>query len=278
LQARRHLMDLGGGIRMASADSILVVDDDPAVCEAITSALASHYQVQAASTASAALDALCAKPFDLILLDHRLPDLSGTDVLRLVKRFFSSTIVILITGFGSEDIAVDAFRGGARDYLRKPIDCRELQARVALLLELRRGTERRLNPFVQTTELPASGGPNGDDPETTDRARAIFRAIRHIEAHLDATLSLADVARVAGMSKFHFCRRFQAHTGQHFREFLARRRIERAKELLKTQGRTITDIFRDVGFKDMTHFGRVFKRLEGQLPSEFRRGQKPAEQ
>lgn len=60
-------------------------------------------------------------------------------------------------------------------------------------------------------------------------------------------------------------------TGLTFREYLARRRIARAKELLRDKGRTITDIFRDVGFKDMTHFGRVFKKLEGQLPSEFRR-------
>jgi YesN/AraC family two-component response regulator len=259
---------------MATACSILVVDDDPGVGEAISSALGVSYRVQTATTAAAALEAISSTPYDLVFLDHRLPDHPGTDVLRVIKRFFPSTLVILITGYGTEDVAVDAFRGGARDYLKKPFSYQELHQRIAPLLALRRkSAERRQNPFVQVDG--ASVEPNGDDPETTHRARAILRAVRYIEEHLDATLSLADVARVAGMSKYHFCRQFKECTGQHFREFLARRRIERAKELLRRQGRTITDIFRDVGFKDMTHFTRVFKRLEGELPSDFRRHPHP---
>ena len=255
---------------MVTACSVLVVDDDPGVGEAISSALGSSYRVQTAETATAALEAISSVSFDLVFLDYHLPDFPGTDVLCVIKRFFPSTLVILITGYGTEDVAVDAFRGGARDYMKKPFSYQELHQRIAPLIALRRKTaERRQNPFVQVEG--ASGEPNGDDPETTHRARAVLRAVRYIEANLDETLSLAEVARAAGMSKFHFCRRFHAYTGQHFREFLTRRRIERAKELMKQQGRTLTDIFRDVGFKDMTHFGRVFKRLEGQLPSEFRR-------
>lgn len=257
---------------MVTACSVLVVDDDPGVGEAISSALGASYCVQTATTGAAALEAISSVPFDLVFLDYHLPDLPGTDVLRVIKRFFPSTLVILITGYGTEDVAVDAFRGGARDYLKKPFSYQELHQRVAPLLALRRkSAERRQNPFLRVAGLPDSPEPNGDDPETTHRARAVLRAVRYIEANLDATLSLAEVARVAGMSKFHFCRRFQECTGQHFREFLARRRVERAKELLKRQGRTITDIFRDVGFKDMTHFTRVFKRLVGELPSDFRR-------
>jgi YesN/AraC family two-component response regulator len=261
---------------VAAACSILVVDDDPGVGESISSALGVSYRVQTATTAAAALEAISAAPIDLVFLDHRLPDLPGTDLLRVIKRFFPSTLVIMITGYGSEDVAVDAFRGGARDYLKKPFSYQELHQRIAPLLALRRtSAERRKNPLVHVAGLPDPSEPDGDDPETTHRARAILRGVRYIEEHLDATLSLAEVARVAGMSKYHFCRRFNECTGLHFREFLARRRIERAKEMLKRQGRTITDIFRDVGFKDMTHFTRVFKRLEGQLPSDFRRHPHP---
>lgn len=258
---------------MGSAGTILVVDDDAGVREALAAALGPRYTVHTVATASAALDALCAYPIDLILLDHRLPDLAGTDVLKLIKRFFPSIFVILITGFGSEDVAVQALRGGARDYIRKPIDCGELQTRVAALLNIRRnGIERRQNPYVQEPTpayplaLPEHHAQRGD------LGPAILKAIRYIDAHLDGALSLAAVARAAGMSKYHFCRRFKACMGLHFREYLTRRRITRAKELLQTTGQTITDIFPEVGFKDMSHFGRVFKKLEGQLPSEFRRG------
>jgi YesN/AraC family two-component response regulator len=257
---------------MGRAGSILVVDDDPGIQEALASVLASRYQVSKAATATTAIDAICSEHFDLILLDYYLPDLLGTDVLGLIKRYFPSTMVILITGFGSEEIAIQALRGGARDYIRKPIDLRDLQARVDSLMALRHhGSERRHSTYVQLSDAIYPRGLPEQDPQGADRRRAILKAIRHIDEHMDDALSLAAVARAAGMSKYHFCRQFKVCTGLYFREYLARRRIARAKELLKDESRTITGVFRDVGFKDMTHFGRVFRRIEGQLPSEFRR-------
>ncbi len=257
---------------MVPAANLLIVDDEPGVREAVATALASRYQVHTAATALAGLDALAARPFDLVLLDHRLPDIPGTDVLTLIKHFFPSTMIILMTGFGSEDVAIAAWRGGARDYIRKPFDPKELQVRVEAALETRsHGSERRRSSYVQQSDAAYPGTFFDDDLRNTDRTRAILKAIRYIDEHLDETLSLAAVARVAGMSKFHFCRQFRNATGLLFREYLARRRIARAKELMQETGRRITEIFHYVGFKDMSHFGRVFRRLEGQLPSEYRR-------
>ena len=73
------------------------------------------------------------------------------------------------------------------------------------------------------------------------------------------------------MSKFHFCRNFKSEMGLTFGEFLARRRIARAVELLRDPDRSLTDIYLDVGFKDMSHYGGVFRKLTGQSPSRFRR-------
>jgi YesN/AraC family two-component response regulator len=207
----------------------------------------------------------------LILLDYRLPDVPGTALLQAIKRFFPDTMVILMTGVGSEEVAIEALRGGARDYLRKPIDLRDLYGRIAGLLALRRvGAERR-QPLMREPDPAVPWALAAPTREDGDRTRSILRGLSYMDAHLDSALRLEDVARAAGMSKYHFCRRFKVSTGLSFREYLARRRIARAKELLKSTGRSITDIFPDVGFKDMTHFGRVFKKLEGQLPSEFRR-------
>lgn len=262
---------------MASADTILFVDDDSGVREALETALSSRYRVQTAASASAALDALAAHHFDLILLDYRLPDFPGTSVLHAIRRFFPSTLVILMTGFGTEDVAVQALRGGARDYIRKPVDLRDLHSRIAALLAPRRAEfTQRLNPYAHQAEpthpwpLPEAG------LKTGEQGRAVMKALRYVDEHLETGLSLAAVARAAGMSKYHFCRRFKDSTGIYFREYLARRRIAKAKVLLQEAGRTVSDVFREVGYKDMTHFSRVFKRIEGQLPSEFRRrGDKP---
>jgi YesN/AraC family two-component response regulator len=257
---------------MASTGTILVVDDDPGVRESLSAALSTRYRVHTAASASEALDALCAHSFELILVDYQLPDLLGTAVLQAVKRFFPDIMVIVITGVGNEDVAVQALRGGARDYLRKPIDFRDLHARIGALLPLRHlGNERRSHPSFEEIDPGAQWSGLPAALESADKARAILRGVRYMETHLDSALRLDAVARAAGMSKYHFCRRFKTVTGFSFRDYLARQRISRAKELLLDTGRTITEIFRDVGFKDMTHFGRVFKRLEGQLPSKFRR-------
>jgi len=176
-----------------------------------------------------------------------------------------------MTGFGTEDIAVQALRGGARDYIRKAVDFLDLHSRIAALLSLRRAkAAQRLNPYVHQTD-PAPWPLLEADLKTAERGRSVLKALRYIDQHLDSGLSLTDVARAAGMSKYHFCRRFKESIGLYFREYFTRGRIARAKELLQDSGRTVTAIFREVGFKDMTHFGRVFKKLEGQLPSAFRR-------
>jgi YesN/AraC family two-component response regulator len=276
LTAARPQGPMKGQLRMTLEGSILIVDDEESVREAVEAALAPRFTVVGADSAAAALDAMCLRAFDLILLDYRLPDVPGTEILRLIKKFYPATLVVIITGHGSEEVAVQALRGGARDYLRKPFDAPELETRVRSLLALRRtAAERRRNPLADPYGSHPFRRPGiAEDPEVAERARLVFRAVRYIEEHLEEELTLADVARVAGMSKFHFCRRFQVCTGQRFRDFLARRRVERAKELMRLQGRPLTDIFRDVGFRDMTHFTRVFKRIEGQVPSEHRRRQR----
>lgn len=95
--------------------------------------------------------------------------------------------------------------------------------------------------------------------------------LHHIEAHLDAPLSLDGVAQLAGMSRFHFCRQFRKATGHSFHAFLLRKRIVRAKELLRDGTRPIEDVSVAVGFRDASHFDRVFRKIAYILPSEFRR-------
>ncbi|MBI4573225.1 MAG: response regulator [candidate division NC10 bacterium] len=158
---------------MVPAAHLLIVDDDPGVREAVATALAPRYQVHTAATALAGLDALAARPFDLVLLDHRLPDIPGTDVLTLIKHFFPSTMIILMTGFGSEDVAITAWRGGARDYIRKPFDPKELQARVDAALETRsHGSERRRSSSG-TRRVSSSGStwPGGGSPGRRNSCR-----------------------------------------------------------------------------------------------------------
>ena len=83
-------------------------------------------------------------------------------------------------------------------------------------------------------------------------------------------ISLADVANAVHTSTFYFCKIFKRFTGLNFTEFVSRSRIERAKELLLKPHMRVSEVAFEVGFQSLTHFNRVFKRMLGQSPSEYR--------
>jgi AraC family transcriptional regulator len=96
------------------------------------------------------------------------------------------------------------------------------------------------------------------------------RAIDFIEARLDKTVSLADMASSAGLTRMHFAAQFRSATGLRPHEYLLRRRIERAQEMLLGSGMSLVDVARSVGFQTQAHFTGVFKRYAGQSPRVWR--------
>src|SRR6201981_3688702 len=98
----------------------------------------------------------------------------------------------------------------------------------------------------------------------------VLRAREYIEKHKTEELSLADVAKAAGASVFHFCKVFHKSTGLKFTDYVARVRLEDARNRLLNPHLRISEIGYEVGFQSLTQFNRTFKRVFGQSPSEFR--------
>ncbi len=98
----------------------------------------------------------------------------------------------------------------------------------------------------------------------------LVKAKQYIEAHYMETLSLGRVAGVVNTSVFYFCKLFKKITGIHFTEYVARVRIEKAKNLLLNPNLRVTEIAYEVGFQSLTHFNRVFKKIVGESPSDYR--------
>ncbi len=99
---------------------------------------------------------------------------------------------------------------------------------------------------------------------------AITRAREFIAKHQAEKLSLTAVAKAAHMNPVYFCRVFKKATGVGFSEYLSRLRIERAKWLLRDRGLRISEAAFAVGFGSMAQFNRVFRKLVGRSPSNFR--------
>ena len=106
----------------------------------------------------------------------------------------------------------------------------------------------------------------GDAKEPT----AITHARGYIRDHFDDELSLATVAKVVNMSANYFSEKFKQATGMRFVEYVARSRVEKARNLLQNPKFRISEVAFDVGFQSLSQFNRAFKKVTGQSPREYR--------
>ncbi len=117
---------------------ILVIDDELSMRELLEFMLEREgYQVTCAENGKSAIAILDRQPFDLLLCDIRLGDLSGLDVLRAAKQKQPEVVVILISAYASTETAVEAMNAGAYDYLPKPFDNEELKQAIASGLNMK---------------------------------------------------------------------------------------------------------------------------------------------
>jgi len=236
----------------------LAVDDDPILQEVLTFFLGQAYEVKPATTGAEALAKVCHEPVDLVLLDHRLPDRTGLELLTELRSIRPSLPVVMLTGYGSEWICAAAFKLGVADYLQKPMNAVDLVGAV----------QRILSPSLESSESRCGSATKRDVLVATPIP--IQRAMGLIQQHYWDQISLSALARQVGMSKYRLSHRFREVLGVTFRDYLQRVRLERAKVLLADNHVSITEVAHDVGFGDLPRFDKVFKRYTGFTPSAYR--------
>ena len=110
--------------------------------------------------------------------------------------------------------------------------------------------------------------------ETTPNHRAepveIWKARKFIEGHSAEELSLHKLAKAVNISANHLSEKFKQVTGMNFVEYVARTRFEHACDLLRNPNLRVSEIAFAVGFQSLSQFNRVFKKLSGKSPTEFR--------
>ncbi len=127
---------------MVRSHYILVVDDEPSVCFLLKEELSGskEFSVATANDGAEALNHLQQKPFDVVLLDVRMPRMSGMDVLRFIKEHHPTTQVIMLSNYADVKTAIEATKLGAYDFVSKPYNREELFATVHRAIEHRRLT------------------------------------------------------------------------------------------------------------------------------------------
>lgn len=245
---------------------VLIVDSDTEYVET----LIESYRIVSIQTGRVAIERVRRRnDIDLAVIEYRLADMSGIEVMKEIKDLNPSILVIIVTAYGDEDVAVEAFRSGARDYLKKPFSISELSAKIDFYLALRHADKKRrknILPSSRTTMLPG----RRSSVVTLSQYHRIQQAVRFINDNYRTDIRLAAVAGAASMSLAHFSRIFRKVMGLSYQAYLNSRRITKAKNLLQSSPLKITEIAVSLGFADPTGFGRIFKKLTGQTASAYR--------
>ncbi len=167
--------------------------------------------------------------------------------MKEINEIEQSVLVLIVTASGDGEVAVQTLRNGASDYLKKP-------------------SEKKMLP---ASETPAQQG-RPSSRVTLGQYHKIQQALHFINNNYRSNIRLGSVATEAGMSPSHFSRIFKKVMGLSYQDYLNSRRITKAKNLLRTSPRSISEIAVSLGFADTTGFGRIFKKLTGQTPSAYR--------
>jgi two-component system response regulator AtoC len=163
---------------------LLIIDDDAEVRYTLRAALARDgMEIDEAETGAAGLAALDDRSYDFVLLDHRLPDTEGIDLLPDIRRRQPHILVVMMTAYGTRQTAVEAVRRGAYDFFTKPIKLEELRVVMARALE-RRQLAREVNRLrTRKSTEAAFGGLIGKSAAM----RRVFDTLGKVVEH-DATV------------------------------------------------------------------------------------------
>lgn len=196
----------------------------------------------------------------IVFTDICMANMDGLSMLAGIKSQYEHMQVSILTGYRDFDYAQKAIHLGVSRFLLKPSKMDELE-------EAMDAMTAHLKEFPEEEELISEEREVLDSPSNSF---IVKNALTYIERHYMEKLKLSDVAEHTYVSQWHLSKLLNRQTGQSFSDILNKVRIDKAKELLKDPSLRIGDIAEEVGFLDMAHFSRVFKKVEGISANEYR--------
>ncbi len=231
-------------------EKILIVDDDADFREELRDYL-EDYEIAEASSGVEALNLLKrANEIGAVILDVMMPGLTGTDVLGEIKKIDPSLGIVILTGHSSKDVAIEALKGHADDYVEKPVDIGKIKEIIARLLARRNGE----------TDIDAS-----------DTKGKIHKVRQFIEKNCFKKTTLKDAAEAVCLSPKYLSRVFKENAGIGFNDYRLKVKIGAAKELLAKSGYNVNQVSDKLGYENTESFIRQFKKLTKYTPTEFRK-------
>ena len=257
---------------------VLLADDEQIERMALAKRLKRHFcgslDISEAVNGAEALETFKREKSQIVVMDISMPEMNGVEAAERIRSLDEDCIIIFLTAYDEFSYAKRAIVIRALDYLLKPCEEDELVAvmeeavRLAGLYAQGRpaGYFRPAGPENAQVRDGEERGEGGDN-RMTQVASSILDYIR---GNYMKEISMQDAARAMNYSDAYFCKLFKQCFDQNFTTYLTHFRMNEAKRLLQNQEMNVKDVSALVGYSDSNYFSKVFKRITGMIPSEFR--------
>jgi signal transduction histidine kinase/ligand-binding sensor domain-containing protein/DNA-binding response OmpR family regulator len=260
--------DARGDEERADIPTVLVVDDSADLRHYIREHLEPEFNVIEGSDGAAGIALAREHIPDVVISDVMMPGTDGHELVRALRASRETDFlpIVLLTAQAEDEQKIAGLQRGADDYLVKPFEMRELQARVRNLIESRRRLRDRflIPPSPETLTSPTRGLPPADQ-QFAERIRIAIH-----ERHSDPTFGVAELANAVSQDRSHLFRRVREVFGESPSELIRRVRLEEAARLLEGADMNVASVAYAVGFNSVAGFYRAFQAAYGATPAAYR--------
>ena len=250
---------------------ILIADDEPIERAVVAKTLRKYFGEQIdvvfAENGREAVKYFFEEECSIALLDIEMPGINGLDAAEQIREKNPVASIIFLTAFDEFSYAKRAIGVHALEYLLKPASKTDLIATVeeAMRIADKLNEQPEYNREAMKVEMLE------DDNQENIRLSAVAdKILSYIDMHYKEDISLQDVAGDMNYSDAYFCKIFKQCFGKSFIVYLSEYRVERAKKLLEDIAINVKDVSIEVGYRDSNYFAKVFKRVVGITPTDYR--------
>lgn len=199
---------------------------------------------------------------DVVFTDIRMPGITGLELLERISESKPDIKVVMISGYAEFEYAQRAMRMSAFDYLLKPIEQEKLDEVL----------KRLLRTFEKERAIAEEPMEQEEEKEATEVGQSVLdRIVGEIQKSYTDNITLTEFSEKYGISIGHLSSLLKAELGLSFSEYLAAKRVQKAKELLADETLSLDEIADHVGYHDYFYFIKVFKKVTGISPSKYRK-------
>ena len=204
----------------------------------------------------------------IAILDIEMPGINGLEVARKIRESEQDCAILFLTGFDKFSYAKQAISVRALEYLLKPYNEQELIYAVEEAMQHASRFIKKKNRKESNSEEISLSKEEGNESVRLSLIREDIRT--YIGKNYQDDISMQSAAQFMGYSEAYFCKLFKQCFRVNFSAYLNEYRIDKAKVLMADPRINIKDIGIACGYSDSNYFARVFKRITGQTPSEYR--------